>query len=833
MISMSYENEIVRFGTFYEFIRLTFSSFCGCSWKLSILLAFCTFPGLFLPDISLGVTDIPHYRINVFYDHDKKLLAGKMQVRFNPDVYPPHELLFALPMNRFRMPDKRGLRKHRVIPVFALNRYQDEKEDPSFPSGFSPGSINILSVKDSQGKKLVYSLEANPELETGYSTLHGLLRVSFPANLRQRVLTIEFNTLLPHNTREGGINGSMITSLWHPQLLVYGRGGWLKDGMSPAPGTYAVTWSASREGVLITTTAHHTQVSADQQLSLPVTPFPVKSFPLIFSPSYLKFKPSDAKDVPDSPGPSDASQDSETDVETFYFSGYERRAGLIHRWGRDYLRFVRNKYKLHSPWKTVRVVAVEAEYEQVSVINNLVLVPLPNFKRSSILDRRVLGFLSRGFGQLWFGESVWNNRDRELWLNLGLPAFLGLRFYQHEFGVDAGIFNFPDWMNPRYREHFFEDIALGIPENMSYPILSSFREVKEYREYLKSVTYKSALVLSMLEYLVGPLAFRKGLQRFHQQFRQRAAGAAEFKKVINDAYHSDGAAYAENNGFPSYHDLEWFFEQWFATTTGLDYAVGELQTKQGADGGFYTAVEVLKQGEAWMPVEVLLQFEDGSLKRGVVGGRDTHEIVEFISASKPKSVSLDPEEKLLESNRINNHSISFHRVRFGFDWKKRREHLWLLVPGVASNAIDGNSYGVGIRHSFTDYRIYAMPGYGTKNERFLYLLEFDHEKLGFEGLSAGFSLREQAGVRSEGIRLNYASPEYTSRILYSFGTSFSRETMFVARKGAVEGDTRETGNSNVFVFQHSGKLPLSNYYHLDWSLSSEQPSLELNRSSLK
>ena len=64
--------------------------------------------------------EVPRYRIQAKYHHDQRLLEGKMQVRFRPEGYPPGELLFALPMNRFRMQDERGLRKHRLIPIFSL-----------------------------------------------------------------------------------------------------------------------------------------------------------------------------------------------------------------------------------------------------------------------------------------------------------------------------------------------------------------------------------------------------------------------------------------------------------------------------------------------------------------------------------------------------------------------------------------------------------------------------------------------------------------------------------------------------------------------------------------
>ena len=75
----------------------------------------------------------------------------------------------------------------------------------------------------------------------------------------------------------------------------------------------------------------------------------------------------------------------------------------------------------------------------------------------------------------------------------------------------------------------------------------------------------------------------------------------------------------------------------------------------------------------------------------------------------------------------------------------------LLVPGLANNAFDGNSFGVGIRYKVDNYRIYAIPGYGTKNHRGLYMFNLDREDLWLYGLVAGFSISEFGGVRTQSI----------------------------------------------------------------------------------
>ena len=63
-------------------------------------------------------------------------------------------------------------------------------------------------------------------------------------------------------------------------------------------------------------------------------------------------------------------------------------------------------------------------------------------------------------------------------------------------------------------------MANNISPKLSYPIVSSFRENPDSQKYLQTLTYKSAMVFSMLEYLLGDIAFQKGLQQFFNNNQQ-------------------------------------------------------------------------------------------------------------------------------------------------------------------------------------------------------------------------------------------------------------------------------------------------------------------------
>ena len=181
--------------------------------------------------------EYPHYKIDVSYDHDKTLLVGKMQVRFSKKGFPDRELLFSLPGNRFFSRDSRGNRKHKIIPVFSVRRFRENNEDPTSPKGFSYGEMKIHSVSSYNNEltnkriTLDYKLENNLEIEIGYSTENGLLRIFIPEGLSdsksfhdERIIEIKFSTKFPEHLFDGLSNGMLIATNWFPKLLTWRKG---------------------------------------------------------------------------------------------------------------------------------------------------------------------------------------------------------------------------------------------------------------------------------------------------------------------------------------------------------------------------------------------------------------------------------------------------------------------------------------------------------------------------------------------------------------------------------------------------------------------------------
>ena len=84
----------------------------------------------------------------------------------------------------------------------------------------SIASVKALSSNSSTEKReLQFSLEPNPDLEVGYSTDQGLLRVFLPRDLPdikgspgQSIVLVNFYTQFPEHTQEGTIKWDAIDS---------------------------------------------------------------------------------------------------------------------------------------------------------------------------------------------------------------------------------------------------------------------------------------------------------------------------------------------------------------------------------------------------------------------------------------------------------------------------------------------------------------------------------------------------------------------------------------------------------------------------------------------
>lgn len=214
-----------------------------------------------------------------------------------------------------------------------------------------------------------------------------------------------------------------------------------------------------------------------------------------------------------------------------------------------------------------------------------------------------------------------NNEWKEGWLDEGMASFLTNWLLEEEGGDPAGIWRQSEELAALDRAGRGEAVGLPGAEYSSYPAYST----TTYR--------KGALVLRMLRDMLGEETFRTGLREYYDRYRFRQVTGADFRRVMEDV---------------SGRDLEWFFDQWIHTTAWLDYRVGAA-TLSGGPGRYTLRVEVVRAGNAWMPVVV----EAGD-ERVLADSRSRTQVVTLTLSERPAQVRIDPDGSLMDADRSNN-----------------------------------------------------------------------------------------------------------------------------------------------------------------------------------
>jgi hypothetical protein len=214
-----------------------------------------------------------------------------------------------------------------------------------------------------------------------------------------------------------------------------------------------------------------------------------------------------------------------------------------------------------------------------------------------------------------------NNEWRDGWLDEGFVSFL-TNWAHERAGRPVG------WA--RDMEAIVQWERAGFSQPIGMPG-AAFRDQQTYN----AMTYtKAALVFRMLHWLMGEDAFLAGLRTFYADNRLQHVTEADLRAAMG-AHHAGGVA--------------WFFDQWIHTTGTLDYRIGELSARQAADGGWISRVEVIRDGDIFMPVDLRV----GGVRQRLES-RERRQVVEIRLSERPVEAALDPDRILIDVNPWNN-----------------------------------------------------------------------------------------------------------------------------------------------------------------------------------
>jgi hypothetical protein len=277
--------------------------------------------------------------------------------------------------------------------------------------------------------------------------------------------------------------------------------------------------------------------------------------------------------------------------------------------------------------------------------------------------------------QYWYGM-VANDEVDEPWLDEGIDTYVEGRIMDEVYGPGGS-----------YVDLFGLRVDATAEERLRYlsagrfdPIARSAHRMLDRRSYDSTAYAQTALTLRTLDDYLGGDRLRRALGDYFRQWRFRHPTGADWRAAIE-------ASTGE--------DLSWFFKQVVDGSGRLDYAVSRVDVRkvrrfesaategesesvrQPANRRFRNEVVVERRGEVQMPVDILLNFDDGSETHESWDGRERWHRLDITGTVRASYAIVDPKDKLpLDVDRLNNSRMRSPSTR-GIARLAGRWGLWL------------------------------------------------------------------------------------------------------------------------------------------------------------
>jgi hypothetical protein len=369
------------------------------------------------------------------------------------------------------------------------------------------------------------------------------------------------------------------------------------------------------------------------------------------------------------------------------------------------------------PWSTLTIVhppegaegAGGMEYQTLFTTSNY--APLPGWVRAYILDERVSGSRTtlHEFGHQYFQGLLASREHQQPWLDEGVNTFSNYLANGDRYSPDAWVVNLLG--NKMYQEDTLRLFSLsqGSIDAIDQPARAFDSLVGSYR----AVYMKTAAMLATLRNVVGEEAFDRAFRVYCDRSRFRHPTGHDLETTLIEEL-GKRVNLAPEGQPPAYLDIPAFLEQGLRTTYQIDFSIksirnlrrmgkagwhrdaeGDLvggeppenadQDVDSLDDDQLTGLVVLhRKGAFKLPVDLLVEFADGSTESLVWDGQKTTKVLTW-PGRRIKKASLDPEGKfLLEGNRANNNAYVKGEGDDGLSGR-----VGTLVEGLSLAALGG------------------------------------------------------------------------------------------------------------------------------------------------
>lgn len=198
--------------------------------------------------------------------------------------------------------------------------------------------------------------------------------------------------------------------------------------------------------------------------------------------------------------------------------------------------------------------------------------------------RSLVGVTVHELVHAWYQGAVGTNEVADQWIDEGFTSYASSFIMDHLF--DGGA---DDPMLSSYNG-YYRVVEAGLEEPMH---IHADHYVTNTAYSMASYT-KGAIFLHQLGYVIGDDVMKKALLRFYEDWKFKQPTAYDFIRIAE-----------QESGIV----LDWYHEYWVTTTKTIDYGIANV-----TGTGSATEVELTRNGLMPMPLDVEVEFSDGSVE---------------------------------------------------------------------------------------------------------------------------------------------------------------------------------------------------------------------------
>jgi len=259
--------------------------------------------------------------------------------------------------------------------------------------------------------------------------------------------------------------------------------------------------------------------------------------------------------------------------------------------------------------------------------------PMIVFVRDFGAARTLYSVIAHETAHEWWPMMVGNKEPSFAWQDEGLATYI-------ENLASADYF---DETVPEAFEGNLEQYLTIAGQDDETPIMRHADLYPSYQAFATAAYSKTAVLLRALGGVIGEDVVNQALREYADRWLLKHPYALDFFNTVESV---------------AGRDLDWFWHPWWYETAVLDQAIVAVGV-ESVGGGERVAVTIEDQGEAPMPVDLVLTTEAGEVRRVVVpvdvwlaGARRHTEVVEV--PGRVTRVAIDPDRTFPDVDRSDN-----------------------------------------------------------------------------------------------------------------------------------------------------------------------------------